>query len=190
MATGLPLLEVRPSPPPRKRRLFFALWPDEATRAKLAAFLAKLPAGAGRDMRAANLHLTLAFLGDCEEGLLPCLESVGDALDGAGFTLTLDQLGHFREARVLWLGCSHPPEALLALQARLTEQLTQRCGLAPPPQRFLPHLSLRRAVYHPCPWPEGAVPLRWSVDSFTLVESIPGPDGVTYLPIHLWPLRT
>ncbi|MGK0673914.1 MAG: RNA 2',3'-cyclic phosphodiesterase [Halothiobacillaceae bacterium] len=123
---------------PRKRRLFFALWPDETTRRRLAAFLKVLPRGKGRDMRAENLHLTLAFLGDCEEGLLTCLAEVGSSLTGQPFELTFDRLGHFQRARVLWLGLSRPPVELFELQAHLADLLASRCGVPRAERPFAP----------------------------------------------------
>jgi len=51
---------------PRRRRgtaAFFALWPDEALRARLvASFGAAAQAAGGRAVPAANLHVTLEFL--------------------------------------------------------------------------------------------------------------------------------
>ena len=53
-------------------RLFFALWPDSAMQAKLAAW-AKQAAGRGRAMRQENIHLTLAFLGATDVSHVPDL---------------------------------------------------------------------------------------------------------------------
>jgi 2'-5' RNA ligase len=45
-------------------RMFFALWPDAAARAALAGLAAEVVrGGGGRAPAAANLHLTLAFVG-------------------------------------------------------------------------------------------------------------------------------
>ncbi len=173
---------------PRKRRLFFALWPDETTRGRLAAFLEVLPRGEGRDMRAENLHLTLAFLGDCEEGLMTCLEEVGAALTGQPFELIFDRLDHFQRARVLWLGVSQPPRELLELQEHLAGLLASRCGLPRDERPFAPHLTLRRDARHPCPWPEGMPPVSWRVEGVVLMESLHGPNGVRYQPIRAWAL--
>lgn len=173
---------------PRKRRLFFALWPDEATRARLSALLEALPKEGGRDVRVENLHLTLAFLGDCEPDLLPCLDAVGRELEGQPFELVFDQVGHFHRARVLWLGVSDPPEALLAMQEQLAGLLESRCGLPRDARPYTPHLTLRRNARHAVPWPGDMEPIAWKVDGLVLAESLSGPHGVHYEPIMTWPL--
>ena len=48
---------------PETRRLFFALWPDEATRERMAALLKALRGARGRAVKAEKLHVTLAFIG-------------------------------------------------------------------------------------------------------------------------------
>src|SRR5579883_616458 len=50
------------------RRLFFALWPDEAMReAMVQAIREPVRASGGRPVHAGNLHVTLAFLGAVPE---------------------------------------------------------------------------------------------------------------------------
>ncbi len=176
---------------PRTRRLFFALWPDEATRTRLAGLLKALPPPErhGRDMRVENLHITLFFLGDCEEGLLPCLDEAGAAVRGEAFDMVLDRLGVFERARVQWAGVSRPPEALLRMQDALSLALEARCGMARDSRPFAPHLTLRRNAREPCAWPESVPPIPWHVDAFVLVESLNDDEGVRYRPVRQWPLR-
>jgi 2'-5' RNA ligase len=51
--------------PEPARRLFFALWPDARVLARAVDAVATLvPRGAGRPLRADQLHLTLEFLGN------------------------------------------------------------------------------------------------------------------------------
>lgn len=173
---------------PGTRRLFFALWPDEATRARLAELLAALPEAGrhARDMRVENLHITLSFLGDCEGRLLPCLDEAGAAVRGEPFVMTFDQLGLFERARVQWAGVSQPPEALLRMQDALCRELEARCGLARDSRPFAPHLTLRRNARQSGEWPEDVAPIAWHVDAFVLVESINDGAGVHYQPIRQW----
>ena len=69
-------------------RLFFALWPASDLQAKLAAW-ANQTAGRGRAMRSENLHLTLAFLGATEAGLVPDLIALAAGVRFAPIRLPL-----------------------------------------------------------------------------------------------------
>lgn len=72
------------------RRLFFALWPTVESAAEIALQTAACswPEGARR-YSAAELHLTLHFLGDCEEDLLGQLTAM-PAEPVETFTLLID----------------------------------------------------------------------------------------------------
>ena len=65
---------------PENLRLFYALWPDQATRAALMRLQSGL---AGRRIAPGNLHLTLAFLGMQPSALLPQLAGALDSTSGA-----------------------------------------------------------------------------------------------------------
>lgn len=173
---------------PERRRLFFALWPDDATRVHLANLLHALPPGQGRDMRIENLHVTLVFIGDCDPEETTCLEAVGESTRGKPFELMLDHLGVFERAHVLWAGTRNPPEALLKMQAALVGQLATRCGMARDMRPYAPHLTLRRNTSQPVEWPGTLAAIAWRVDALALVESVPSALGVEYRPIRQWPL--
>ena len=68
--------------PEKPLRLFFALWPDAAARAAIAAFAHEVAQRAGgRDPREENLHVTLAFVGDVSPDRIAALAAIGT--DGA-----------------------------------------------------------------------------------------------------------
>jgi 2'-5' RNA ligase len=51
----------------KSARLFFALWPDDAVRARLTGVVDSLRRTvSGKWVKPDNLHITLAFLGDIE----------------------------------------------------------------------------------------------------------------------------
>ncbi len=185
MNPGGPIHDAKPL----KRRLFFALWPDDATRVRLGELQRALPPSGGRDMSVDNLHITLFFLGDCDESLLPCLEEVGRTLKGEAFELIFDEVGVFDRARVLWAGVRRPPDALLSLQETLAGRLVERCGQIRDHRPFAPHLTLRRNTRQSCSWPTTIVPIRWRVDAVALVESINDDHSVRYQPLCQWPLK-
>lgn len=154
-------------------RLFFALWPDPASRAALAQMQQQV---AGRAVPAANLHLTLAFLGRQPGAALAPLRDILDALACPAPTLSIDCFGHFSSQRIAWAGMRVPPPALLTLQASLIERL-QHAGFAPDARGpYRPHVTLAR--HAPPPPPDArCTPLLWQARQLALVES-GAPDGL------------
>ena len=99
-------------------------------------------------VRPENLHLTLKFLGQVEEGRLGAIgEAVAAAATGCGqIRLVFEGLGAFpypRAARVVWIGLSHGAEALTELQAKVEAGLESR-GFAREGRPFTAHLTLGR----------------------------------------------
>lgn len=174
---GLPGLDGgRPVPP---HRLFFALWPDAATRAAIAAtteaVLQAHPAQ-GRRLRPDRYHLTLQFLGDIpaerRDAVLAAATAAAASVDSPAFDLVLDQAGGFANARVWWLGPGSAPDGLRALWDALAVELP-RLGVKPKASPgFSPHLTIVRDVAARLPATPVA-PIRWRVDRFALIDSQP-----------------
>lgn len=167
--------------------MFFALLPDAATRAALAELEAGLPSG-GRRIPEANLHITLAFVGQCGEEELACLCRAASAIETRPFALVLDRLRVFRRSGVLWLGSSQAEPALGAWREALVAELAGHCGIRADSGTWIPHVTLRRNWRRPPP----AVPLQplvWQGDGrFFLMCSEPCPEGgVRYLPLAVFP---
>ena len=101
-----------------------------------------------RWVSAANMHLTLRFLGEVDAGLLP---AVGGALDTAvagrgAFRLRLHGAGAFPSAdrpRVLWVGVGEGAGEASGLAASVAAALAP-LGFAPDPRPFAPHLTVGR----------------------------------------------
>lgn len=147
-------------------RLFVALEVPQGLRDEV--FERARRAGAelpkARWVRPEAMHLTLAFLGETDEGLLPALDT---ALEPAmaslrPFELRLHGLGAFpprSKARVLWVGLAaagaeEPPTALLELQAAVGKAVEKAAGIEPERRPFRPHLTLARLKN---PWGHGSV---------------------------------
>ena len=120
-------------------RLFVGLQPSQAVREALTSLQERLRAAGveGRYLDPANLHLTLAFIGEWPEDVTACLPPVGEP-----FALTLSHIGVFQRAKVLWAGVE-PCPALDALAARVRQNL-QAAGIPFDPQPFNPHITLIR----------------------------------------------
>ncbi len=120
-------------------RLFAALEPSASFRSALSELQERLrTAGVeGRYLDAANLHLTLAFIGEWGENVTAVLPAVIKP-----FSITLADVGIFERAKVLWAGVE-PSAELNALAARVREHL-QEAGIPFDPQAFFPHITLIR----------------------------------------------
>jgi RNA 2',3'-cyclic 3'-phosphodiesterase len=174
---------------PAPLRLFFALWPDTAARAAIAARVDDIAQRAGgRATRAETLHLTLAFVGDVSPGRVSALEAIGEGASRAAapFTLTLDVLGSFRDARIAWLGADPVPSALQALAARLNTGLAAG-GFRVDRRPFAAHMTLARNC-RVMPPHAGVAPVVWRVDRLSLVASELGGSGARYRTQAEWPL--
>lgn len=171
-----------------KRRLFFALWPGDEVRRLIADTARRLASHhPGNPVIPANLHLTLAFLGNVDANQYQCVEAMASALRCTGFTLTLDQFGMFPRARVAWLGPQHTPQALQQLSDSVS-RAARECGIHLDDRPFNPHVTLARKTSR---LQETAIePIAWQVDAFCLVQSNTLPEGVRYEVIGRWPLLT
>jgi 2'-5' RNA ligase len=97
---------------------------------------------------AANLHLTLKFLGDIEAQRLPTLQgALAQALAGAApFTLALRGAGAFptpERPRVIWVGAGKGAAEVSAMAAAVEGALAP-LGFAPEARPFAPHLTVGR----------------------------------------------
>jgi 2'-5' RNA ligase len=93
---------ANPLVPARAIRVFFALWPDADARDRLAGAARDVAARTkGRAPPAANLHVTLAFIGDVAPERIGPLCAIGAsvAASTAPFVLTLDSTGTFSRNR-------------------------------------------------------------------------------------------
>jgi 2'-5' RNA ligase len=169
------------------RRLFFALWPDEAARASLARIMqsAKRDAG-GRAPAPERFHMTLAYPGVTLEERVDALVALGTRAAGRSFRLELNEIGTFRQG-VVWAGPAVIPEPLALLAASLDMEL-KRNGFPNRQRRFTPHITLLREA-------KALVELRltepiaFDVIAFSLVASHLPPERVWYEVIQRFPLH-
>lgn len=138
----------------------------------------------GRSVPAANLHLTLAFLGAQPTSRLAALTQLGERLDAPGFALQLDRFGMLGEDAVC-LFAEQIPEALLRLNERLRERL-EELGITPDPRPFRPHLTLLRRSERIDDTRTPA--FAWDAREFGLYLSQNSAQGVRYQPMARWPL--
>ncbi|WP_312953027.1 RNA 2',3'-cyclic phosphodiesterase [Superficieibacter sp.] len=170
------------------KRLFFALaLPDEIQQQIIHWRAAHFPADTGRQIAAANLHLTLAFLGEVSPQKQRTLETLAGRIRQPGFTLNVDDAGQWLRSGVVWLGTRQPPRGLLQLASMLRAQAA-RSGCWQSPQPFHPHITLLRDASHAVPIPAPGFCWSFPVTEFMLVESQFLRGRTRYTPLQRWPL--
>lgn len=173
----------------RPQRLFFALWPEDSLRQRLARLSKPLThSSRGRVVPAENLHITLAFLGNVDACQRECVERMADDIACPTFDIVLDHFGYWPRSRVLWFAPSVVPERLTRLADMLAANAGE-CGLSLDVRPYRPHLSLMRKVPR-APENMDAEPLSWLVDRFVLVRSVSVAQGVSYEVLREWPLSS
>jgi RNA 2',3'-cyclic 3'-phosphodiesterase len=168
-----------------RHRVFFALWPDDATRAAISrATRAAVGSSGGRPVAKERLHLTVAFLGELTAAGLEVARSVPPIRSGGPFELTLDTIGIWPESKTLWLAPAAMPPALGELQARLWDALVER-GFRADDRAYRPHVTLARRAR---PVESAVEPVSFAVRDLALVESFPDGRNVHYEVLERWPL--
>lgn len=146
---------------------------------------------------AANLHLTLRFLGERSDDELGVVETalVEAAAGTTPFALTLHGLGAFpglERPRILWVGIADGALAVRDAQARVEAALERR-GFPRERQPWHPHLTIGR-VFDERAWRrEAGLPLRealaaaarrsfgtLAVSHIALMRSVLSPQGAHY----------
>jgi 2'-5' RNA ligase len=95
-------------------------------------------------------HITLQFLGNTDPEQYTCLVPRLRALHSPPVSISLEALGCFDRAGILFAGVRLTPELLL-LQERVTTA-TQPCGFAPESRPYQPHITLARAKGQRAVW--------------------------------------
>jgi len=170
------------------RRLFFALWPDDATRAAIAErSAAHVRAAGGRAIPPEKLHVTLAFLGSVAESRLPDVRDAAGRVRAAPFEMALLRVTYWRHPRLLCLQPAGVPEALAALVGALREPL-RACGFEPDPRPYRAHVTLAREARPPRGLDDEIEPVSWTIRELSLVESLTLSSGAQYERLQTWPL--
>lgn len=135
-----------------QKRLFVAIDPEPAILETIFKLISTIkreyPMVGVRYTAPQNLHLTLLFLGDTDEQLIPKIETdLGKICQNfSQFDLEFSDLGAFpsrRNPRILWLGVKNPQPV-----TALAKAIIQDSGLVLEPEKaqFSPHLTLGRVA--------------------------------------------
>jgi 2'-5' RNA ligase len=175
-------------------RLFVALPLPQDVRERLSGLSGGLPGV--RWIAPENLHVTLRFIGDVDEGVADDLHDALIGVRAPAFDITLGGIGTFgpeRRPHALWVGVDRSP-ALTHLRDKVESALV-RAGLEPEARRFTPHVSLARLKDSPGPrlakFMAGGGGLRIgpiACDHFVLFSSHLGRNGASYTAEAEYPL--
>jgi len=105
--------------------------------------------GTGADLKAIereNIHLTMRFLGDVDEGLLEEVKGLVSGVRFDPFRMELEGVGVFPNLgrpRVVWVGVTTGAEELKGIFNRLEPALVEM-GFKPERRGFSPHITIAR----------------------------------------------
>lgn len=170
-------------------RVFFALWPNAAERAALAAWQPPLrELCGGREMLAANLHNTLVFIGNVAEHRLEALCLAAQEVEAERFELRFDLARYWGHNHIVFAAPHSVPPQLAKLVHDL-EQHLERHRFRFDRRDYKPHITLlRHARWTDAPLPEMKA-VRWPVHDFVLVQSPQQEDDPHYHVLARFPLK-
>jgi 2'-5' RNA ligase len=162
-------------------RLFFALWPPGETAAALHEWSRALR---GKATVAANIHLTLAFLGEADAAKAT---SAAKRVRGQRHALPIEVARYVKRNEMVWVAPRETPPALEALVKALQLEL-YRDEFFLERRPFAAHVTLLRKAREPKVLPPLPA-VRWPVDEFLLMRSRTSAKGPVYEPVERFPLR-
>lgn len=189
--SSLPGFEAAPRP---TDRLFFAIYPDAATAARITQLAQQLRAEhglQGKPLKPERFHVTLHHLGDyagLPHDLVAAACGAAAGVAAASFDITFDRVASFTSAprnRPFVLRGDKGLAALAAFQQSLGEALKKTVLGRWAKPGFTPHVTL---LYDDRSVPEQAVtPVSWTARELVLVHSLIG--QTLHVPLARWPLH-
>lgn len=92
-----------------------------------------------------QLHITLRFIGNCDEGRYYDIRDALKRVDMNSFSLSLKGVGYFpprKKPRILWVGINQPDE-LIQMRSKIDTCLKQ-IGIENEGRKFHPHVTVAR----------------------------------------------
>ena len=173
--------------PTGRLRLFFGVWPPEPAAAALHRWaLATQATVGGRAISAANIHVTLAFLGSVPAEKLEHAIAAGRRVAGESTALVLTEARYWPRSHIVWVGPKATPAPLGGLAVALHREL-RAAGFTLDEREFVAHVTLLRDV----PRLRGLSDLpdvKWPITEFVLARSETGAAGSVYTILERFPL--
>ena len=166
-------------------RLFISIHFNHDTHTQLIGLCEALRTHArhGNISRPENLHLTLAFLGECDTKQTAAVKKVMNSITFQPFDIAIDRLGSFKhDGEDLWWAGIQTCKPLLDLQKDLSDKLIS-AGFRLETRPYKPHITLGREIAADIePWE--IEPFGETVTSIQLMKSERLQGKLTYTPIH------
>ena len=185
-------------------RAFIAVEIDNLTRQKISELISDLKkSNADAKWITENqMHLTLKFLGNIEEGRI---QEISDALSSisnnfSSFAIRFSAMGAFpnlNHPAVIWFGVDKGAESLIKLNHEI-ENSMERSGFAKEGREFKPHFTLARVRSHKNILNLAKLIQKTGfasendikIDKLTLFQSVLNPKGAIYTPLATYLLST
>jgi 2'-5' RNA ligase len=161
-------------------RVFFALWPNAAERAVLAAWQQPLlDLCGGRVMRSETLHTTLVFLGEVAEHRLEALRLAAQETNWRDFELKLTTAHYWGHNHIAYAAPDATPPQLTELVQELEGRLRKH-HFHFEKRPYKSHVTLlRNAQWSDAPLPRMSE-VSWKFSDFVLVQSVRDEDGSSH----------
>ncbi len=164
------------------KTVFFALWPDNRQRDRMRDFIspvARQVEGQATDRR--EWHITLSYLGEIDEQLLPALLESAKGIAFEPLRIRLDRMEYWPRPKIAAMVPPRVPPDLEKLVDALNG-LTLAAGVLPAQRVYRPHVTVVRNArpFETERLAQSAV-TEWS--SFELLESTSERGTTTYRPL-------
>ena len=166
-------------------RLFIAINFSDETIGRLLSIRDELRARSerGRFSAPENMHLTLAFLGECETRQTAAAKAAMDSVGFEPLVIVIERVGRFgREGGSIWWAGVQESKALLDLQQDLTGKLID-AGFALDNRKYSAHITLGREVVTDAA-PRRIEPFSETINSIELMKSEHIGGRLTYTAIY------
>jgi len=167
-------------------RLFIAINFNNSTRDSLLALRDELRSSAecGSFTLPENLHITLAFLGECTAKQTSAAKAVMDSLSFKPLDVRIERVGRFgsNQGEALWWAGAGVSDALSDLHRELTDKLIA-AGFSLDTRKFSPHITLGRRVVTDAV-PQRVEPFGETVRKIDLMKSERINGRLIYTAIH------
>lgn len=165
------------------KRIFFGLWPSDRQRDQLRNSISPLAKNVEGDaVLRGNWHVTLAYIGDYPESMIPSLQNAASELRFEPFRLRFDKAEYWPRPKIAVLSAQTVPPELQHLVLSL-EILLTKIGIEPESRTYRPHITIvRRAKPFEVQRPAQPAIVEWT--GFELIESVSSPRGLSYRPIN------